>query len=365
MSSFIYWPYDEVSLDVKIPGELTVKTPWMEATTSTAAFNPLHIARLKAKLNDQSLSANDMVLVNDFFRHFHQYPLAYILPTAKNGATLDNHSLIDASNLSDDFTEIILRVVKTYANVEEKDAETLLSCLSRRSFAWDQEAALNFASVDDHVHPESIFSIARRYHLLELLANDDGKEIFNDVKKRGTKEFRLAVARVVRQNHYVTEQCQNALKPALFIAQQAAPMIEEFIDAERGHDKILGKALKHLQANPKEVAVSLQTKALMALLTYVAERNFLAFAMAVDAFERNNYEEIDPIAKLLIDGGFEKAADFINLHMKINDQGEHENVAQQFLRYMAPCEHGYALEALRLMEMLSVVMCTVSQSALS
>jgi hypothetical protein len=199
--------------------------------------------------------------------------------------------------------------------------------------------------------------------LLELIMNDRGKEIFNSIKKRGAKEFHKAVARVLRQNHYVTEQCQQALRPALFIAQQAAPFIDEFMTAERGHDKILTKALLHLGAKPDDIEVTVQTKALMALLTYMAERNFLAFAMAVDAFERNNYEEIDPMAKLLIDAGFEKSADFINLHMKINDQGGHENVAQQFLRFMAPCDRAYALEALRLMELLSVVMCSVSKSA--
>jgi hypothetical protein len=363
MTSFVYWPYDEVSLEANIPGELTVRTPWMEATTSATPFNPAQVLRLKTKLNDKSLSADDIVLVNDFFKHFHHYPLAYILPSLKDEDGLDTHSLEDNANLDGNFDDIVTRILVLHADFDHAEAEKLLMTLSRQWFEWDHDAALHFANLETSIHPESVFSIARRYHLLELLANDRGRKIFSSIRKQGAQELRHAVARLVRQNHYVTEQCNHSLRPAIFIAQQAAPLVEEFMAAERGHDKILKKALLHLSVKAEDIAVSVQTKALMALLRYMAERNFLAFAMAVDAFERNNYEDIDPIAKLLIDGGFEKAAEFVNLHMKINDEGEHENIAQQFLRYMAPCDTDYVLEALRLMEILSVVMCSVSQSA--
>ena len=101
------------------------------------------------------------------------------------------------------------------------------------------------------------------------------------------------------------------------------------------------------------------------LLKFCAERNFLAFSMAIDAFERSNCEEVDPMAQLLMHGGFHKAAEFINLHMKINDDGDHENVAQKFLAPMELCDRDYALEAIRLMEILSLVMSSMTKSILS
>lgn len=363
MSSFTYWPYDEVSLDAKKPGELTIKTPWMEATTSLAPFHPAQVARLRSKLQDKTLSVDDIVLVNDFFKHFHAYPLAYILPTPKADLFLDKHELDDETNLTADFDEILFTIVTTRGGFSEQEAEELLTTISRTSFEWDHQVALDFAAINNRIHPESLFSIARRYHILELLANDRGKEIFNEIKKRGTQQFQKAVARLTRQNHYVTQNCQESLRPALFTAGRATSLLEEFMEAERGHDKILKKALMHLGFQPEDIEVSIHARALMTVLRYLAERNFLAFAMAVDAFERNNYEEVDPIAHLLVDGGFEKAADFLNLHMKINDSGDHENVAQQFLQFMALCDRTYGLEALRLMEILSVVMSAVSQSA--
>ena len=121
---------------------------------------------------------------------------------------------------------------------------------------------------------------------------------------------------------------------------------------ENGHDKILNVALKAFTADPDAVPVSLQTKAIMHLLKFAAQRNFLAFAMAVDFFERSSYEKTDPLAQLLIKGGFDKAAKQINRHMEINDAGGHENVACSFLEAMGPCEPAYAFEAMRIAEML-------------
>jgi hypothetical protein len=363
MSSFSYWPYDEVSLDAKVPGQLTVKTPWIKATTSSAPFNPVQLARLKTKLEDKTLGADDIVLVSDFFRHFHQYPLAYILPRLKMGELLDRHEIKDHHHVIASFGENLRTILIEHGGFTSGEIDQVLSLLPRMAFEWDTDAALDFATIDNRIHPESLFSIARRYHILELLTNDRGQEIFSDIKRQSGSEFVASVAHLVRQNHYVTEQCQASLEPAISLAGQASPLIEEFMAAERGHDKILKKALMHLGMKTEDIAVSVQTRALMAMLQYLAQRNFLSFAMAIDAFERNNYQETDPIAELLEKGGFDKAADFVNLHMLINDSGNHENVAPQFLQFMDLCSRDYGHEALRLMELLSVIMTTISRSA--
>jgi hypothetical protein len=101
----------------------------------------------------------------------------------------------------------------------------------------------------------------------------------------------------------------------------------------------------------------------MHLLEFCAHRNFLAFAIAIEMFERSNYDECDPMAQALKKGGFAKSADFINVHMKINDQGDHENIARTFLQFMDLCNRDYAREALRLAELLSLVMSRITISA--
>lgn len=353
--SFTYWPYDEVSINTS-NDELTIKTPWMSASTPLEIFDQENILQLKSKLNDKTAGINDMPLISDFFGHFHKYPLAYILPQNKDAQ--DVHKVLDQRLLPMNFLQILNETK------EESFGEQVLKNLPRTTFEWDQEAALDFASINGLVHPESLFSIARRYHILELLSHDQGHEVFTAIDALKGEEKRAALASLVRQNHYVTERCQEALKPALDIAQNAKKQIAEFMEAERGHDKILNKALVNLSYEPSDIAVSPETKILMGILKYLASRNFLAFAMAIDAFERNSYEDADPIAKLLANAGFDKSADFINLHMKINDEGEHDNVAMGFLEPMSLCDRDYALEALKLMEVLSVVMTTITKSVL-
>lgn len=364
MSNHTYWPYDEVLLETNFAdGQIRLKTPWLEAKTSQAQFNETSLRALKTKLSEKTLDIDDLGLVNDFFQHFEAYPLAYILPTRKLGDSLDTHNVFDASFATGSFSYVLKKMLASCSDLSSTDFEELVSLISRHEWEWDAGAAVQFATLDGGVHPESFFSIVRRFHILEILNSDTGRAVFEELQALAPAEYKASLCSIVRQNHYVTQKCQEALLPALANAQQAAPLLDEFMREERGHDKILAKALMHMEALPETIAVSVQTKALMHLLGVCAERNFLAFAMAVDAFERSNYEDVDPMAKLLSAGGFEKAAEFINLHMKINDHGNHENVAAKFLQFMNICDPSYALEALRLMEVLSVVMCSVSKSA--
>lgn len=363
MHSFTYWPYDEVSLDTHVAdGQIKLKTPWLEAFTKREFFDDEKLLSLSHKLADRSLTVDDLGMVNEFFRHFHQYPIAYILPTPKEGA-LDRHSLVDESLLVGSIEEVLARIFYENDQFAPAAENETISVLKRNEWAWDNEAALSFATIGHDIHPESLFSIARRFHLLELLNSDDGIKIFQEIKKLAPNEFKKAVTRLVRQNHYVTEKCQESLLPAVSLAQQARGLVEDFMKEERGHDKLLKKALNELGETPENIKVTKQTKGLMQVLKFAAQRNFLAFSMAIDAFERSNFDDTDPIARLLIVGGFDKAAHYLNAHMNINDHGNHDNVAKKFLRYMAPCDRNYAKEALRLMEVISLLMSAISQSA--
>ncbi|MDQ3233835.1 MAG: hypothetical protein M3Q07_18615, partial [Pseudobdellovibrionaceae bacterium] len=174
--------------------------------------------------------------------------------------------------------------------------------------------------------------------------------------------YRRMVMLLVRQNHYVTEQCQASLAPALDLAGQAKDHVAGFMAAEKGHDLILGSALKSMTDDLSSLPVCLSTRTLMKLLKFVAGRNLLAFAMVIEMFERSSYESIDPLASLLAKGGFDKAASLVNRHKEINDAGGHENIAASFLEFMAPCNPDYALEAMHLAELVSVISNSVTGS---
>ena len=367
MGHFLYWPYDEVTLLPSPDNDgVIVESPWLQAKVKSTAENGEHLKTLLEKFQNKTVSPKDLALVNGFFSHFDKFPLCYILSASPKPKTPDKHQLLDESLKEASVKEIILKAIQRHpsAHLMEADIDPLVTRLGRKEWTWDADAAIAFAGKKNGVHPESFFSVVRRYHLLEIIENDKGNEVFEKIKSLPQEGFVQAAARIVRQNHYVTQKCGEALAPAVQIAQSAKPQVEDFIKAERGHDRLLALTLKSLSQEPESLPVTANTAALMALLTLCAERNFLAFALVVDFFERSSYQSSDPMAQLLEGGGFHEAAKQINRHMEINDAGGHENVACGFLEPMAFCDPEYAVEAIHLAETVSLVMNSVTASTL-
>ena len=140
--------------------------------------------------------------------------------------------------------------------------------------------------------------------------------------------------------------------------------MQGFIRAEKGHNIILEGALKSIGFTPDQLPVVEAVQVLMNLFGLIAKQNFLAFACMVDMFERNSYAKRDPLASLVEYGGLFEAGEKLNLHKDINDKGEHENVALRFLQFMAPVSKEYAVEALQLAELATLVMHQVSLNIL-
>jgi len=357
-NQFLYWPFDEITLAFTEDGEgVLVKSPWMEIKLPREQYHPEAIETLVAKFQDDTVNpGDDLELVHSFFSEFKDYPLSYTLPTPKKGE--DEHKLMDNAAPSDSIADF-LKSCCAEMNLSDTDFQNALSLLPRQEWSWDIEAACNFATHGDKVHPESVLSVARRFHYLEVAENAQSQEIFEKIEQLTGDDFRRAARIMVRQNHYVTQKCQEALAPAADIAQHAKGEVEEFMKEEQGHDLILGVAMKAMAEDPEQVPVTLQTSILMKLLEKVASRNLLGFAMAVDAFERSSHDKVDPLAGLLEKGGYEKAASQINRHMQINEAGGHDNVAVGFLEWMKPCDKDYAVEALKFAEVITLIMNSV------
>jgi hypothetical protein len=147
-------------------------------------------------------------------------------------------------------------------------------------------------------------------------------------------------------------------------AQHAEHEVAAFIQAERGHDKLLDRAVSALGHDASDVPLLNSALVLMEIFQKAGERNLLAFSMIVDIFERTSYNG-DPFAKMLKDGGAEKAAEHIDLHREINDSGGHENVAIDFLHAMKPVNEAYALEALKFCELATQVIHCISRDILA
>lgn len=224
-------------------------------------------------------------------------------------------------------------------------------------WTWDTEQALSFSQSPGGYDPYSLFSVMRRFHLLNDLENNQTAALFEYLQSLSSNEeqFKKASALILRQNHYVTVRCEEVVSAALPIALSADQEINEFIQAESGHDKIIGKAISSLGQQVEKVPVIEVSKVLMDYFKFAAQKNLLAFSAVVDVFERSSYRKEDPFATLLKTGGLNQAGDMVDVHREINDSGDHENVAMGFLKNMKPLTESYALEALRMAELNTLI----------
>ncbi len=360
MNSPLLWPYDEVVIREApscLNSEILVDSPWMKIFLRLTAGQQVRGNRLVQKFATKSLGPDDVPELNWLFRSLSKYPLCYLLPRNPWPQGLEDYCLKDQSLLGQSPAQFLRAALS--ASPHQIDLEVVAGhALFVGPWKWDAAGAIQFSQSPDGIDPRSLFSVARRYNLLNCLENDETQSLFTFVRslKSDPAQFNQAAALMVRQNHYVTERCRGALEPALENARGARGSVQAFIQAENGHDRLLKSALTKMGLEPGQVPVTSQAKILMDLLQFSAERNFLAFAMIVDGFERSAYQDTDPLAQVLEDGGLRSAAQQINRHMEINDSGEHENVALNFLATMGPVGREYAQEAIQMAEITSNVM---------
>jgi hypothetical protein len=361
-----YWPYDEVSVsaDSNKPGRFNISTPWLSLSVNVEPKDLARALKISDKMKAGEIGLQDADDLHWFFKSLDKYSFAYILPRSSAFGS-DTHEL---SNLPTDCESPKTMLLSTIDGISELSYVKNFSegIVGKTPWTWDVEAALEFSKVPDGHDPESLFSIARRFHLLNDIEWNKTADLLEFVRslRSEIENFRYASAVVARQNHYVTQLCDEVLKTALPLSQSAHFEVSEFIQAEVGHDKILTKAIQSLGYEPDQLPLENSVVCLMELFRASAARNLLAFAMVTDIFERTSYRAEDPFASVLKEGGHSYAAKQFDVHRDINDAGEHENVALEFLNFMKPVNTAYAAEALRFAELATLVIHQLSAETL-
>ena len=348
-----YWPYDEVKASREAGAKFVISAPWLSFQFDVASTDVNRAEQIATKISAGLISASDLDDLNWLFSSLAAYPFAYILPRPSAFGS-DQHDLPSNLNLNSPRETLTALGINSAVG-------------SSKDWTWDTEAALEFSKTESGFDPETLFSVARRFHLLNDIENNKTAELLEYMGQlpKNSAQFRENSALIMRQNHYITEKCELVLSAAIPLAQQAHTAIKDFIQAEKGHDKILQRALASLGADAQQVPVLDCVNVLMELFHVIAKRNLLAFSMVVDIFERTSYHGNDPFAKVLHEGGENAAASQIDLHRDINDSGGHENVAVEFLKDMRPVSQEYAVEALRLAELLTQVIHLISADTLT
>lgn len=358
-----FWPYDEVtaSQDPKDEARFVLSAPWLSIHFSVDQHRP-RIQNILKKVQEKNLKPEDLEDLNWFFSSWAQFPFSYILPRAESFGQDQHHVLLPSLPLKRP-KELLM------ALCQNSQIDTALNAVANSigdEWTWDLDATLEFSQTAEGFDPEALFSVGRRFHLLNDLDINQTEDLLKYLAQlpKNSEEFNRKAAVVIRQNHYITQNCERVLSAALPISQGAHGPIVEFIQAESGHDQIIGRAIQSLGSPAAKVPVLDCTVVLMELFQQISRRNILAFSMVVDIFERSSYQPTDPFAQALQKGGAELAAQQVDIHREINDSGDHENVALEFLESMSAVDRAYAEEALRMAELLTQVILLVSIDSL-
>lgn len=342
-----YWPYDETLFEAidATQGSFRITTPWLITTIEVSPQSHECEALLDISKNRETPNPKNMLTISKILSQLSKYPIAYELPRIGKDFGKDAHKIQNPINTD---TPPQLAKSLNISQPGELPAEWM----------WDHSAIIDFSSCtgDDKnklCDPLCLLTVARRFHYLDCADNKIGSlykkiETLSDAKDR-----RAAAAIVVRQNHYVTVKCQQALQPSLQTAQSQGPLIQEFMEEEKGHDAILSKGLEAMGLKAQDVPTTLAVQNLMSAFEAAARTNFLGFCLCLDFFEKPEFTKTDSLSEVLEKLGETTAARALQAHKNINDHGEHEGFSTKLLSVMMPAAPEYVHQATKIAELVS------------
>lgn len=308
-----FWPYDEVQISKNDEG-IQFKAPWVNVNfplnIEAQAFGQFESIR-----KNGPRSATDIHLVDSLLRPVAKYPLYFCLP---------NHNK------------------KPDSHFRTKQPNSQIN-----SIRWENEHVLNFSATPTKAYDAvSALSCFRLLHLKDLM--DYLETIPRDLKLPFLegKKLREATLLFLRQNHFVTQKCENVLTPAQNLHPDSSVKIKEFIREEQGHDKLLELSFKELGVTAETIYVLPTLVKLMNLFEQVASINLLAFCFIVDIFERSPEAHKNPMVQALLKLGEDKAAKPIQTHANINVNGGHSNESFKILDPVGLLPQWYIQEGL-------------------
>lgn len=314
------WPYDEVEISFT-KDEVRLQAPWAKASLAMEVPSSVQ-ARASHLLKNGIESKTDLLLLQKIFSPFAHLPLFYVLPR---------------SYLFDD---------RYLRGIETNDEQS----------RWNTSELLELASLPSgRIDPIALLSALRRKHLLDVVTYPHATNMAQ-IFREASGETRPAVIFAIRQNHYVTVRCHSLLTPALDLHPEAATLIDDFIESEQGHDKLLEASLRELEVDADHVSVSSSLVAVLDRFEQIASDNLIAFAFTVDMFERSSPERRSSVCDELARLGETKAAAPLLAHLSINVDGAHDNESLKLLGPVGSINRAYALRAIHLSQQISDLM---------
>ena len=202
MNQLAYWPYDEVELSLgKEENEIVISSPWLNTKVAIEPSQYERAKNLALNFSKEDVSQENMVEINWFFTSLSSLPLCYILPRPLWDKNLDQFTVNNHLALKNEPCSYLLNLIKKPADDNYVDGFIKVHQDNLKEWKWDFENAIAFAKTTEGTDPFSIFSIARRFHLLSCAETNTTNKLYDHVMglEKDTDEYKNACALMTRQ----------------------------------------------------------------------------------------------------------------------------------------------------------------------
>lgn len=333
MKELEYIPYEELSMAWKSDSVCEFTTPWIRVEYHVHSTYQSNFEELRIYLQRKSKTSVTKN-IQTILKRFSVFPFTYISPRRNLSHKITSRQNVAGLGMNDK---------------------------SERGGGFSERSTLRQARVpsfwSNRYDPLTLLTLLRRERFVALCKFPVFKEFYAGLERlRHTHrdQFIKVMQIAVAQNHFVTTACQKLIAKLDTLERVSSP-IKNFFYSEKNHDQLTLQSLKHLGIDqPSFIPIFKEVEELMKALEVSLEAHPLILASGVDAFESNGYFKGNKLADLM--GGIsetKKSSEPLNVHHQINQEGNHQRVAETFLEPSLYVDKTQALEAIRFAEYLT------------
>ncbi len=320
--SLVPYPETQIKWLDKVSGTFELVTPWI---TVSAEVDP-------ANVENVSLSS-------EFLREFTDYPIYHSTPRKLSEYAVERQ-IPDIREVG--FDEDLFATLPTH-------------------WGWKVENMIEKTTIEgtEFCDALSVLTWMRRLRILTTFSNRSVPlKVANlkTLKQSDLPVFIDVMRNVLKHSLYVTSKAIECIEGAINLSPETQPIIEAYVNSERGYDVLVKKSLLALGGSVDmatlEDEVCPEMKTMMAALKYAASNHLISFAALLEGFEGLNYDEENvSIWDLLEDiPEYPNASRGVKDHSQINKKENHSNICLDIASLLPPVSKVDVVLAARIAE---------------
>ncbi len=343
-----YYPYPQLEIHwIHDTSRFKLNLPWVELEVEVTDDDLPWVEKAIGLLNNTPGDPRVQKFLSLLNHHF----IAYHAPHPKESSEkkLDDMDIKDIPLAT---PEDLIRWIAPSCNLSQDYMDILTS------WQWDVLEIAGISKIPETPYYDPLSVITFLWG--KVLTVDAEGGIYREKLTQGLDALRVQneasffeyMKKLIRQTHYITEKFQEYCPLALTTFTQGTSAINQFIEEEKGHDKLMSSSLKILDCDdPSQIAPYSQTVILMEAFKKAAQTCPLAFTALVGFFEGGTYGASDPLADILKKSSKPKAAQGYARHFDINRDHHHNKVIYNLAAKIPAVSYDAVVFVSRLLEL--------------